>query len=127
MDFMADNLGDGRQFQQVNVLVTFNREGHNITLPQVQPRKPQRKRVARYNRRVDTNGWTSTVFESIEAVRQRATAWLWPYDSERLNIGNGCDTCLETEGDRTTATPPFWKYLQNDRCCSCNSHQSPAL
>ncbi len=29
------------------------------------------------------------IFESIEEVRQIATEWLWSYNNERPNMGNG--------------------------------------
>jgi len=140
MDFMADRLGDGRQFRLLNVLDDFNREGlgieidfslpaervvralnqiiewrgaprtirvdngpeyisgtlmewaenRGITLSYIQPGKPQQNAyVERYNRTVRHEWLDLYIFESIEEVQQIATEWLWSYNHERPNMGNG--------------------------------------
>jgi len=140
MDFMADRLGDGRQFRLLNVLDDFNREGLGIeidfslpaervvralnriiewrgkplairvdngpeyvsstltiwaeklgiALTYIQPGKPQRNAyVERYNRTVRHEWLDLYIFESIEEVQQIATEWLWSYNHERPNMGNG--------------------------------------
>ncbi|WP_139834154.1 IS3 family transposase [Marivita cryptomonadis] len=140
MDFMADRLGDGRQFRLLNVLDDFNREGlgievdfslpaervvralnriiewrgppgtirvdngpeyvsstltiwaekQGITLTYIQPGKPQQNAyVERYNRTVRHEWLDLYIFESIEEVQQIATEWLWSYNHERPNMGNG--------------------------------------
>ena len=118
MDFMADRLGDGRQFRLLNVLDDFNREGlgieidfslpadngpeyisgtlmewaenRGITLAYIQPGKPQQNAyVERYNRTVRHEWLDLYIFESIKEVQQIATEWLWSYNHERPNMGNG--------------------------------------
>ena len=140
MDFMADRLGDGRQFRLLNVLDDFNREGlgieidfslpaervvralnqiiewrsapktirvdkgpeyisgalmewaenRGITLAHIQPGKPQQNAyVERYNRTVRHEWLDLYIFESIEEVQQIATEWLWSYNHDRPNMGNG--------------------------------------
>ena len=140
MDFMADRLGDGRQFRLLNVLDDFNREGlgieidfslpaervvralnriiewrgkpvairvdngpeyvsstltiwaekMGIALTYIQPGKPQQNAyVERYNRTVRHEWLDLYIFESIEEVQQIATEWLWSYNHERPNMGNG--------------------------------------
>ena len=42
-----------------------------------------------YNRTVRHEWLDITIFESIEEVQQIATEWLWSYNNERPNIGNG--------------------------------------
>ena len=140
MDFMADRLGDGRQFRLLNVLDDFNREGlgieidfslpaervvralnqiiewrgapekirvdngpeyvsgtlmewaedRGIALAYIQPGKPQQNPyVERYNRTVRHEWLDLYIFESIEEVQKIATEWLWSYNNERPNMGNG--------------------------------------
>ena len=140
MDFMADRLGDGRQFRLLNVLDDFNREGlgievdfslpaervvralnqiiewrgaprtirvdngpeyisgtlmewaenKGIALAHIQPGKPQQNAyVERYNRTVRHEWLDLYIFESIEEVQKIATEWLWSYNNERPNMGNG--------------------------------------
>jgi putative transposase len=137
MDFMADRLGDGRQFWLLNFLDDFNREGlgieidfslpagrvvralnqiiewrgaprtirvdnvlysekqaiwHqvSITLAHIRPGKPQQNAyIERYNRTVRHEWLDLYIFESIEEVQQIATEWLWSYNHERPNMGNG--------------------------------------
>ncbi len=140
MDFMADRLGDGRQFRLLNVLDDFNREGlgievdfslpaervvralnqiiewrgaprtirvdngpeyisgtlmewaenKGIALAHIQPGKPQQNAyVERYNRTVRHEWLDLHIFETIDEVQQIATEWLWSYNNERPNMGNG--------------------------------------
>lgn len=140
MDFMADQLGDGRSFRTLNVLDDFNREGlaievdvslpalrvartldriiewrgkpksirvdngpeyvsgtlqtwakkHGVALVYIQPGKPQQNAyVERYNRTVRQEWLGQYIFETIEEVRDHATRWLWTYNNERPNMGNG--------------------------------------
>ena len=140
MDFMADRLGDGRQFRLLNVLDDFNREGlgievdfslpaervvralnqiiewrgaprtirvdngpeyisgtlmewaenKGIALAHIQPGKPQQNAyVERYNRTVRHEWLDLHIFETIDQVQQIATEWLWSYNNERPNMGNG--------------------------------------
>lgn len=140
MDFMADRLGDDRQFRLLNFLDDFNREGlgieidfslpaervvralnqiiewrgapgtirvdngpeyisgtlmewaenKGITFSHIQPGKPQQNAyVERYNRTVRHEWLDLYIFDSIEEVQQIATEWLWSYNHERPNMGNG--------------------------------------
>ena len=140
MDFMADRLGDGRQFRLLKILDDFNREGlgievdfslpaervvralnqiiewrgaprtirvdnspeyisgtlmewaenKGIALAHIQPGKPQQNAyVERYNRTVRHEWLDLHIFETIDEVQQIATEWLWSYNNERPNMGNG--------------------------------------
>ena len=140
MDFMHDQLTDGRTFRLFNVLDDFNREGlgieadfslpairviraldhiiewrgkpgrlrcdngpefisqdlevwatrHGIQLEFIQPGKPQQNAyVERYNRTVRYSWLSQYQFDSIEAVQDYATQWLWFYNHERPNKANG--------------------------------------
>jgi len=140
MDFMADQLADGRSFRTLNVLDDFNREGleievdvslpalrvartldriiewrgkprcirvdngpeyvsgtlqswakkRGIELSYIQPGKPQQNAyVERYNRTVRHEWLGQYLFETINEVREHATRWLWTYNNERPNMGNG--------------------------------------
>jgi len=65
-------------------------ENKGITLSYIQPRMPQQNAyVERYNRTVRHEWLDLYIFESIEAVQQIATEWLWSYYHERPNMGNG--------------------------------------
>lgn len=56
----------------------------------IAPRKPQQNAyVERYNRTVRHEWLDLYIFESIEEVQQIATEWLWSYNNERPNMGNG--------------------------------------
>ena len=65
-------------------------ENKGITLAHIQPGKPQQNAyVERYNRTVRHEWLDLHIFESIEEVQQIATEWLWSYNHERPNMGNG--------------------------------------
>ena len=65
-------------------------ENRGITLAYIQPGKPQQNAyVERYNRTVRHKWLDLYIFESIEEAQQIATEWLWPYNNERPNMGNG--------------------------------------
>ena len=65
-------------------------ENRGITLSYIQPGKPQQNAfVERYNRTVRHEWLNLYIFESIEEVQQIATEWLWSYNHERPNMGNG--------------------------------------
>lgn len=58
-------------------------EHKGIALAHIQPGKPQQNAyVERYNRDLH-------IFETIDEVQQIATEWLWTYNNERPNMGNG--------------------------------------
>ncbi|MGR3758994.1 IS3 family transposase [Roseobacteraceae bacterium NS-SX3] len=65
-------------------------ENRDITLAYIQPGKPQQNAyVERYNRTVRHEWLDLYIFESIDEVQQIATEWLWSYNNERPNMGNG--------------------------------------
>jgi len=63
---------------------------HDIKLLFIQPGKPQQNAyIERYNRTV-RNEWLSRhLFEAIDQVQAFATQWLWQYNHQRPNMGNG--------------------------------------
>ena len=117
MDFMHDQLRDGRSVRLCNVLDDFNREGltievdlslpaarvvrasetvrpwaisRGIQLEFIQPGKSQQNAyVERYNRTVRYDGLAQTLFDRIEDVQASATRWLWTYNNERPNMAMG--------------------------------------
>ena len=65
-------------------------EQKGIALAHIQPGKPQQNAyVERYNRTVRHEWLDLHIFESIDEVQQIATEWLWSYNNERPNMGNG--------------------------------------
>ena len=59
-----------------------------IRIVHIQPGKPQQNGyVERYNRTVRYDWLNQHLFESLEEVREYATAWLWTYNNERPNMG----------------------------------------
>jgi len=106
MDFMHDNLDDGRQYRLFNVLDDFNRcdngpeylsgalqewsARRSIRIDYIQPGKPQQNAyVERFNRTVRYDWLSQTLFGSIEEVQDAATRWLWTYNNERPNMALG--------------------------------------
>ncbi len=65
-------------------------EKHHITLQYIQPGNPQQNAyVERYNRTVRYDWLNQYIFDSISAVQDFATRWLWTYNNERPNMGLG--------------------------------------
>ena len=65
-------------------------ENKGIALAHIQPGKPQQNAyVERYNRTVRHEWLDLHIFETIDEVQQIATEWLWSYNNERPNMGNG--------------------------------------
>ena len=65
-------------------------EKQGITLTYIQPGKLQQNAyVERYNRTVRHEWLDLYIFETIEEVQEIATEWLWTYNNERPNMGNG--------------------------------------
>jgi putative transposase len=61
-----------------------------IRLLYIQPGKPtQNAYVERWNRTVRNEWLDAHLFESIDHAQQTATEWLWRYNNERPNMGNG--------------------------------------
>lgn len=98
MDFMADRLGNGRQFRLLNVVVGFNCEGLGLEVDFSLPAEPV---VRALNQIIEWRGIPRTIrvdsspdldlyiFESTEEVQKIATEWLWSYNPQRPNMGNG--------------------------------------
>lgn len=146
MDFMHDQLADGRCYRLLNVIDDFNREGlgievdlslpaervirsltqiiewrgkpaaircdngpeyisgalqawadrQGIKLDYIQPGKPQQNAyIERYNRTVRYDWLGQYLFDSIEAVQESATRWLWSYNHERPNMALGGITPMQ--------------------------------
>jgi len=49
----------------------------------------------RYNRTVHYDGFSHSLFESIQAVQNFATGWLWMYNNERLHMALGGITPIQ--------------------------------
>tara|TARA_R110000787_G_scaffold277172_1_gene386359 strand:+ start:2714 stop:2959 length:246 start_codon:yes stop_codon:yes gene_type:complete len=65
-------------------------EKRGIALSYIQPGKPQQNAyVERYNRTVRHEWLDLYIFDSLQEVQQIATEWLWSYNNERPNMGNG--------------------------------------
>ena len=63
---------------------------HDIKLDFIQPSNPQQNAyIERYNRTVRYDWLAQYLFESIGAVQDYATQWLWHYNNERPNMGLG--------------------------------------
>ena len=108
MDFMQDQLMDGRTIRLFNVIDDFNREGLAIDVDFSLPServvrslnqiiewrgKPQQNAyVERYNRTVRYDWLNQNLFESVNDVQDFATRWLWHYNNERPNTAIGCIT-----------------------------------
>jgi putative transposase len=116
MDFMHDQLSDGRTYRLFNVIDDYNREGliidadfslpaervirsleqliewekQRIDINYIQPGKPQQNAyVERYNRTIRYDWLSHYLFESIAEVQDFATRWLWTYNNERPNMALG--------------------------------------
>lgn len=63
---------------------------HQITLPYIQPGKPQQNAyIERHNRTV-RNEWLGThIVHTIEEVKNHATKWLSTYNNDRPNMSIG--------------------------------------
>ncbi|MES1192381.1 MAG: integrase core domain-containing protein, partial [Steroidobacter sp.] len=67
-----------------------------IRIDYIQPGKPQQNAyVERYNRTVRYDWLNQTLFDSIEAVQDSATRWLWTYNHERPNMAIGGITPMQ--------------------------------
>lgn len=61
-----------------------------IALTHIQPAKPQQNAyVERYNRTVRHEWLDLYIFDTIAEAQNIATDWLWTYNNERPNMGNG--------------------------------------
>ncbi|WP_323018506.1 IS3 family transposase [Castellaniella sp.] len=108
MDFMHDQLADGRSIRLLNVIDDFNREalGHyteylssaiaewarrwGIKLEYIQPGKPQQNAyVERFNRTVRYEWLSQYHWEDLDQVQRAATEWMWSYNHERQNMALG--------------------------------------
>lgn len=67
-----------------------------IKLQYIQPGNPQQNAyIERYNRTVRYDWLGLYLFESIAAVQDFATKWLWTYNNERPNMGLGGITPIQ--------------------------------
>ncbi|GAA4216216.1 transposase InsO family protein [Sagittula marina] len=65
-------------------------EQKGIALAHIQPGKPQQNAYVERNNRTVRHEWLDLhIFKTIEEVQQIATEWLWYYNNERPNMGNG--------------------------------------
>ena len=78
-----------------DLLVSWAKD-NNILLQYIQPGKPQQNAyVERYNRTVRHEWLDQHLFDSIDYARETATEWLWRYNNERPNMGNGRFTPIQ--------------------------------
>jgi transposase InsO family protein len=117
IDFMHDQLSDGRTFRLFNVIDDFNREAlgievdfsllservirsldqiidwanrKGIRMEYIQPGKPlQNAYVERFNRTVRNEWLAQYCFDAITEVQDFATRWMWNYNHERPNMALG--------------------------------------
>ena len=106
LDFVSDQLTDGRRFRILAVVDDCTRECYgteytsNAILPwadqpgvdwhYIAPGKPQQNAyVERYNRTVRHEWLGQYIISSIEEAQNYATQWLWTYNNERPNMGIG--------------------------------------
>jgi putative transposase len=104
MEFMHDQLSDGRSFRQFNVLDDFNRDGLAI---EVDLSLPSARVIRSLEQIVEWRGkpkvistvryaWLApTLFDSIEQVQDKAARWLWTYNHERPNMALGGITPMQ--------------------------------
>jgi putative transposase len=86
MDFMHDQLADGRSCRLFN----------GITLLFIQPGNPQKNAyIERFNRTVRYDWLSHYIYADIEELQDRATSWLWTYNNERPNMGIGGITPIQ--------------------------------
>ena len=96
-------------------------ENRGIAMAYIQPGKPQQNAyVERYNRTVRHEWLDLYIFESIEEVQQIATEWLWSYNNERPNMGNGGMTPAQKlkngRVNSTTKPPQKWGDYHVPKC-----------
>lgn len=69
---------------------------HGIELQFIQPGNPQQNAyIERYNRTVRYDWLSQFMFDSISAVQDYATQWLWTYNHERPNMALGGITPMQ--------------------------------
>ena len=99
MDFMHDQLEDGRTFRLFNVIDDFNREAigmevdfslpseWGIRLEHIQPGNPQQNAyVERFNRTVRYEWLSQYYWRDLAQVQDFATKWMWSYNHDRPNM-----------------------------------------
>ena len=102
MDFMHDQLEDGRTFRLFNVIDDFNREAigmevdfslpseWGIRLEHIQPGNPQQNaHVERFNRTVRYEWLSQYYWRDLAQVQDFATQWMWSYNHDRPNMALG--------------------------------------
>jgi len=102
MDFMHDQLEDGRTFRLFHVIDDFNREAigmevdfslpseWGIRLEHIQPGNPQQNvYVERFNRTVRYEWLSQYYWRDLAQVQDFATQWMWSYNHDRPNMALG--------------------------------------
>ncbi|OUJ02204.1 integrase core domain-containing protein, partial [Acetobacter malorum] len=81
-------MDNGPEYVSHTVVSWAEKQG--ITLIYTQPGNPQQNAyIERYNRTVRQEWLEQHLFESIQDVQEVATQWLWTYNHDRPNMGNG--------------------------------------
>lgn len=105
MDFMHDQLEDGRSFRLFSVIDDFNREALGIEIDFCLPAerviralrqiitwraKPQQNAyVERFNRTVKYEWLSQHYWADLQEVQMFITQWMWKYNHDRLNMALG--------------------------------------
>ena len=67
-----------------------------ITISYIEPGNPQQNAyVERFNRTMRYDWLNQELFENLDQVRQQAETWLYHYNNERPNMGNGGFTPIQ--------------------------------
>ena len=71
-------------------------EQQGITISYIEPGNPQQNAyVERFNRTMRYDWLNQELFENLDQVRQQAETWLYHYNNERPNMGNGGFTPIQ--------------------------------
>ena len=108
---MHDGLNDGRSFRLFNVIDDYNREALTVEIDFSLPAQrvirslnqliecrgnPQQNAyVERFNRTMRYDWLNQELFDNLEQVRAQAENWLYHYNHERPNMGNGGFTPIQ--------------------------------
>ena len=69
---------------------------HGITISYIEPGNPQQNSyVERYNRTMRYDWLNQELFTDLDQVSQQAEDWLYHYNHERPNMGNGGFTPIQ--------------------------------
>ena len=71
-------------------------EQQDITISYIEPGNPQQNAyVERFNRTMRYDWLNQELFDNLDQVRQQAETWLYHYNNERPNMGNGGFTPIQ--------------------------------